>query len=425
MFLSTTGDPLNDTQQAAFERYIRAGGGFTGIHAAADTEYTWTWYGKLVGAYFRNHPAGTPEADVLVEDLDHHSTDHLPARWHRTDEWYNYQQPEGAVVGGGGTDWSPREAGVHVLAKMDESTYGEDDGNTTDDDHPISWCQRYDGGRSFYTGMGHTQASFSEALFLDHLLGGLEVSAGVVPDDDCGNGPANKPPTVTAMRNPGGDVQPGDPVAFTATGTDPDGDTLTYAWDFGDGGTATTKDAMHTYNEVGLYHAKVTVRDGKGGTASALLEVAVTPLAGDNTQEVGVGGVVPGVLSLEITGSGNFGAFQPAVTRDYFASVNARATSSATAAELTVRDPSSQSTGHLVNGGRALAQAVQVRAGGASSAYAPVPENGSRLRLLAFPQPFSAEPFTIGFKQTINATEPLIIGGYGKTLVFTLSATTP
>ena len=93
--------------------------------------------------------------------------------------------------------------------------------------------------------------------------------------------------------------------------------------------------------------------------------MTVTPLAGDNTQEVGVGGVVPGVLSLEITGSANFGAFEPAVTKDYFASLSARATSSATAAELTVRDPSSQSTGHLVNGGRALAQAVQVRAGGA------------------------------------------------------------
>ena len=203
VFLSTTGDPLNDTQQAAFERYIQGGGGYVGIHAAADTEYTWTWYGKLVGAYFRNHPAGTPEADVLVEDLDHHSTDGLPARWHRTDEWYNYQAPEGAVVGGGGDDWSPREAGVHVLAKMDESTYGEDDGNTTDDDHPISWCQRYDGGRSWYTGMGHTQASFGEALFLDHLLGGLEVAAGVVPDDDCGNGPANQAPTVTRSAQPG------------------------------------------------------------------------------------------------------------------------------------------------------------------------------------------------------------------------------
>ena len=78
VFLSTTGDPLNDTQQAAFERYIRGGGGYAGIHAAADTEYTWTWYGKLVGAYFRNHPAGTPTATVHIEDTDHHSTTGLP-----------------------------------------------------------------------------------------------------------------------------------------------------------------------------------------------------------------------------------------------------------------------------------------------------------------------------------------------------------
>jgi PKD repeat protein len=427
VFLSTTGDPLNDTQQAAFERYIRKGGGYAGIHAAADTEYTWTWYGKLVGAYFRNHPAGTPEADVLVEDLDHHSTKTLPARWHRTDEWYNYQRPEGAVVGGGGDDWSPREAGVHVLIKMDESTYGEDDGNTTDDDHPISWCQRYDGGRSFYTGMGHTQASFSEPLYLDHLLGGLEVAAGVVPDDDCGNGPANHAPTVSAQRNPGGDVQPGDPVAFTATGTDADDDTLTYSWDFGDGGTATTQDAMHTYTELGVYYAKVTVSDGKGGTASELLKVTVTPLAGDNTQEVGVGGVVPGVLSLEIKGSANFGAFVPAVSRDYTSSLAAVATSSATAAELTVRDPSAQATGHLVNRGHALAHPIQIRGKDADTTgpYADVPESGARLRLLSFPAPYSARPLTIDFKQSIDATESLAIGGYGKTLVFTLSATTP
>ncbi len=395
IFLSTTGDPLDDTQQAAFERYIRGGGGYAGIHAAADTEYTWTWYGKLVGAYFRNHPSGTPEADVLVEDLDHHSTKTLPARWHRTDEWYNYQQPDGAVVGGGGTDFSPRAAGVHVLVKMDESTYDEDDGNTTDDDHPISWCHRYDGGRSFYTGMGHTQASFSEPLFLDHLLGGLEVAAGVVPDDDCGNGPANQAPTVSALRNPGGDVQPGDPVAFTSVASDPDGDTLSYAWDFGDGASATTKDAMHTYTDVGVYYAKVTVKDGKGGTDSDLVKVTVTPLAGDNTQEVGVGGVVPGVLSLEIKGSANFGAFMPAVARDYTAALAATATSSATAAELTVRDPSTVSTGHLVNGGRALAHPLQVRATDAdnpNSAYGSVPENGARLRLLSVPAPFTRAP---------------------------------
>ena len=51
VFLSTTGDPLNNTQKAAFERFIQGGGGFTGIHAAADTEYELTWYGHLVGGY--------------------------------------------------------------------------------------------------------------------------------------------------------------------------------------------------------------------------------------------------------------------------------------------------------------------------------------------------------------------------------------
>jgi len=137
-----------------------------------------TGYGKLLGAYFRNHPAGTPTATVHIEDTDHHSTTGLSNPWQRVDEWYNYQAPDGAVVGGGGTDFSPRAAGVHVLATVDESTYDEDDGNATDDDHPISWCHRYDGGRSWYVGMGHTQASFTEAPYLKHLLGGLEVAAG-------------------------------------------------------------------------------------------------------------------------------------------------------------------------------------------------------------------------------------------------------
>ena len=106
-------------------------------------------------------------------------------------------------VGGGGTDWSPRLAGVHVLATVDESTYDEDDGNTTDDDHPISWCQRYDGGRSWYTGMGHTAASFGEAP--------LPQAPARRPRGRGRRGrgrrlrragPATAPPTVTAQRNP-------------------------------------------------------------------------------------------------------------------------------------------------------------------------------------------------------------------------------
>ena len=81
VFLSTTGDVLDDTQQAAFEQYIQAGGGYVGIHAAADTEYTWPWYGEMLGGYFRNHPAGTPDATVEIEDGDEPSTTGLPATW--------------------------------------------------------------------------------------------------------------------------------------------------------------------------------------------------------------------------------------------------------------------------------------------------------------------------------------------------------
>ncbi|HET8784604.1 MAG TPA: ThuA domain-containing protein, partial [Candidatus Limnocylindrales bacterium] len=201
IWLSTTGDVLNAAQQTAFEDYIRAGGGYTGIHAAADTEYEWPFYTHLVGASFRNHPAGTPTATVHVEDTDDHSTQGLPApNWERTDEWYNYQSPDNPNVGGGGDDYSPRP-NVHVLITLDESTYDEDDGNATDDDHPISWCHRYEGGRSWYTGMGHTDASFSDEDHLAHILGGIEVSAGAAPSEECG---ATEPgqPVVEGFADP-------------------------------------------------------------------------------------------------------------------------------------------------------------------------------------------------------------------------------
>ena len=187
IWLSTTGDVLNADQEAAFERYIQGGGGYVGIHAASDTEYGWPWYGQLVGAYFRNHPPGTPTATVVTEDPDHISTSHLPERWTRVDEWYNFQGIVNPVVGGGGTDVSPRGlTPIHVLLTVDESTYNESDGNSTDDDHPVSWCKRFDGGRMFYTALGHTNQSFSEEPFLQHLLGGIKVAAGVASDAKCG-----------------------------------------------------------------------------------------------------------------------------------------------------------------------------------------------------------------------------------------------
>jgi uncharacterized protein len=159
IWLSTTGDVLNATQQTAFENYVRAGGGYLGVHAAADTEYDWAWYGGLVGAYFASHPA-IQTATVRVADATHPATAGLPAAWSRSDEWYNYRT-------------NPR-AQVHVLTTLDESTYS---GGTMGSDHPNTWCRAYDGGRSFYTGMGHTQASYAEAGFRSLLLGGIRYAA--------------------------------------------------------------------------------------------------------------------------------------------------------------------------------------------------------------------------------------------------------
>ncbi|GAA2093982.1 ThuA domain-containing protein [Actinomadura alba] len=164
VFLSTTGDVLDAGQQAAFESYISAGGGYAGVHAASDTEYDWPWYGGLVGAYFKGHPAIQP-AVVRVADRAHASTAHLGPEWPRTDEWYNYRT-------------NPRER-VHVLAALDESTYSGGDMG----DHPIAWCHDYAGGRSWYTGGGHTHESYAEPAFRAHLLGGLRYAAGLVQAD--------------------------------------------------------------------------------------------------------------------------------------------------------------------------------------------------------------------------------------------------
>ncbi|WP_406137896.1 ThuA domain-containing protein [Streptomyces anulatus] len=164
-FLSTTGDVLNSEQQKAFENYVATGGGYVGIHAAADTEYDWEFYGGLVGAYFDSHPQIQP-ATVRVEDHDHPATAHLDEEWQRTDEWYNY-----------GTN--PRDK-AKVLATLDETTYT---GGNMKGDHPISWCQTYEGGRSFYTGLGHTKESYAEPAFRSHVLGGLRYATGQVKAD--------------------------------------------------------------------------------------------------------------------------------------------------------------------------------------------------------------------------------------------------
>ena len=159
VFLSTTGDVLNDEQQSALEQYIRGGGGFVGIHAAADTEYDWPWYNELVGAYFKSHPK-PQQAAVVVKDKNHPATRHLPDRWMRTDEWYNYK----SIV-----------TGIHVLCELDESSY---EGGQNGAHHPIAWYREFDGGRTFYTGGGHTDEAYSEPEFRQHILGGILYAMG-------------------------------------------------------------------------------------------------------------------------------------------------------------------------------------------------------------------------------------------------------
>lgn len=162
VFLSTTGNVLNGGQQAAFERYIQAGGGYAGIHAAADTEYDWPWYNKLVGGYFESHPhaPNVREAIIDVTDKDHPATTGLPRRWKRTDEWYNYRS---------------LYSGIKVLANLDENSY---EGGTNGSNHPIAWYHDFDGGRAFYTGCGHTDESYNEPSFLKHLQGGIQYAMG-------------------------------------------------------------------------------------------------------------------------------------------------------------------------------------------------------------------------------------------------------
>lgn len=159
VFLSTTGEVFNDAHRMAMEQFIQSSGGFVGIHSATDTEYDWAWYNRLVGAYFDGHPP-IQSAVIEVQPVSHPSINHLPSRWERTDEWYNFRN---------------FNENVTVLMKLDSDSF---DGSQHPGNHPIAWYHEFDGGRAFYTGLGHTKESFSEPMFLQHLWAGIAYAAG-------------------------------------------------------------------------------------------------------------------------------------------------------------------------------------------------------------------------------------------------------
>lgn len=203
IFLSTTGNVLDHRQEAAFERYIQAGGGFVGIHAAADTEYDWGWYGRMVGAYFDSHPV-PQEARFIIKDKNHPATSFFSDTvWIKKDELYNFKKIN---------------SNLNVLITIDEQSY---QGGTNGNDHPMSWYHDYDGGRAFYTALGHIEETYSDETFRKHLLGGIQYAIGenesldyskartqFPPDDDrftktqlAAGGPFYEPTELTVLPN--------------------------------------------------------------------------------------------------------------------------------------------------------------------------------------------------------------------------------
>lgn len=164
VFLNANGATLNQDEMKSFREYIRKGGGFVGIHAASVTQELDEWMQKLVGRVFIGHPE-KQTAVLTVTDRHFPACLHLPDQWLWTDEWYEFGD---ALTGS-----------MHVVLRVEESTYDAritvdgEERNGMGSFHPISWYQEYDGGRSFYTALGHLEAHYTDARFLEHIYGGI------------------------------------------------------------------------------------------------------------------------------------------------------------------------------------------------------------------------------------------------------------
>jgi len=168
IFLLTTGNVLNEVQQNAFKSFIQQGKGFVGIHSAADTEHSWPWYQALVGRTFVIHPA-IQTAKVSVIDKNFPGVEQMPASFLWTDEYYQYSKPH--------SDNLQYILSVDEKSYSPEADWGKVKGQGMGDFHPIAWYQQYDGGRAFYTGLGHLPETYEQSMFLSHLYGGLYWAA--------------------------------------------------------------------------------------------------------------------------------------------------------------------------------------------------------------------------------------------------------
>ncbi|MFE9629159.1 ThuA domain-containing protein [Streptomyces sp. NPDC006527] len=282
VFLNTTGDVLNSTQQTALQSYVDSGGGYLGVHAAADTEYDWPYYGQLVGAWFQSHPA-IQQATIRNEDRTHPATSQLGATWTRSDEWYNYRA-------------NPRP-NVHVLQTLDESTYS---GGSMGADHPITWCHSQGQGRSFYTGLGHTIESYANPAFRSLLLGGVRYAAGQVA--------ANCSVPAGTVQVEAESYTSGSGVQVAAHGPASGGQTLGYidSGDWAGYSSVSTASAKTFTAKVSSAGAGGTIEIRSGSATGTLLGSVAVPVTGGwetfTTVTTTLTGSASGPLFLRFTG---------------------------------------------------------------------------------------------------------------------------
>jgi glucose/arabinose dehydrogenase/PKD repeat protein/type 1 glutamine amidotransferase len=257
VFLAATGDVLSADQEAALQSYLAAGGGFLGIHDAARAQPGSAWFTGLIGSRPATSPTAVQQAVVEVADRVHPATSSLPLTVTRSDQWLN---------------WSPNPVGtVHTVASVRERSYPAGEG-ANGPYHPISWCRDYTGGRSFYTGMGATAASYQEPAFRAHLLGALQWATGLVRGNCQATIAANYRATRLTQPNQTGLLdQIGEPHGLTIA---PDG----RVFYIGRGGPMTGGPAPITDwadPNIGLGHGTIHVFNPRTGQVAQVADLAV------------------------------------------------------------------------------------------------------------------------------------------------------
>ncbi len=411
-------------EQAAFQAYMQAGGGYVAMHGADDSLHNFQWYKDAMGGLFVGHPSNSGafgmncgscyQAELITEDNSNPATQGLPARFPVADELYHF-------------DRKPRPF-VHPLLLLNESTYATAMGvnagsNLEGGDHPIVWCRQFDGGRWFVNVLGHNWELWtSTPWFQKTVIEGILWAAGK-KEANCVTYTDVKT-QISQLQTAGGLTG----AAATAAAASVDAGYAKYA-------TLTQTGYSGALSDIAAIQA--IADDPASGDASARLKLRASAqqlkdwmlvLLGATSQTGTAGGTVPATLSLSLGTPAAFGAFTPGVGKSYTAAMTANVISTAGDAALSVADPSSTATGHLVNGAFSLPSALQAKASsplGTGGAFAAVGGSSSPTSLLTYSAPASNDAVAVTFQQDIGASDALRTGTYSKTLTFTLSTTTP